>query len=68
VEFWDITNRQDWRAVESVHRGMGSRGFVPGPLSLREECVRAFDVLMARAYLTGRPVPLQDEDLPQFVR
>jgi glycine betaine catabolism A len=25
VEFWDITNRQDWAICESVQRGMGSR-------------------------------------------
>ncbi|HKW44042.1 MAG TPA: aromatic ring-hydroxylating dioxygenase subunit alpha [Candidatus Eremiobacteraceae bacterium] len=25
VEFWDLTNRQDWRICESVQRGMGSR-------------------------------------------
>ena len=33
VDFWDITNRQDWAACESVQRGVASRGFQPGPLS-----------------------------------
>jgi Rieske 2Fe-2S family protein len=68
VEFWDITNRQDWHAIESVYRGMGSRRFVPGPLSEREGCVRLFDVLMARAYLSGQPVPPLAEDMAQLVR
>ena len=68
VEFWDITNRQDWHAIESVYRGMGSRAFVPGPLSEREGCVRLFDVLIARAYLSGRPVAPQPEDLAELVR
>jgi Rieske 2Fe-2S family protein len=68
VEFWDITNRQDWHAIESVYRGMGSRAFVPGPLSEREGCVRLFDVLMARAYLSGSSVPPLPEDLAQLVR
>ena len=68
VEFWDLTNRQDWHAIESVYRGMGSRGFVPGPLSEREGCVRLFDVLMARAYLGGRSVAPAPEDLAQLVR
>jgi len=27
VQFWDVVNRQDWERCESVHDGMGSRGF-----------------------------------------
>jgi Rieske 2Fe-2S family protein len=30
VEFWDITNRQDWVICESVQRGMSSRVFTHG--------------------------------------
>ncbi|MGH7701778.1 MAG: aromatic ring-hydroxylating oxygenase subunit alpha [Gemmatimonadales bacterium] len=30
VDFWDITNRQDWVICESVQRGMGSRVFQAG--------------------------------------
>ncbi len=30
VDFWDITNRQDWAICESVQRGMGSRVFQAG--------------------------------------
>jgi len=30
VEFWDITNRQDWVICESVQRGMASRVFQSG--------------------------------------
>ncbi len=30
VEFWDITNRQDWVICASVQRGMGSRMFRQG--------------------------------------
>jgi Rieske 2Fe-2S family protein len=30
VEFWDITNRQDWAVVEGVQRGMTSRRFTHG--------------------------------------
>ncbi len=62
VDFWDLTNRQDWAAVESVQRGASSRGFRPGPLSDREQSVRQFDTMVARGYLTGRPAPpLADE-------
>ena len=31
IEFWDITNRQDWQACESVQRGLTSPHAVPGP-------------------------------------
>jgi Rieske 2Fe-2S family protein len=54
VDFWDVTNRQDWRACESVQRGMGSRGYVPGPLAPGEDAVHQFISLVANAYLTGR--------------
>ncbi len=51
VDFWDITNRQDWAACESVQRGVASRGYRPGPLSsYHEVSVYAFIAWMARAY------------------
>jgi Rieske 2Fe-2S family protein len=62
VEFWDITNRQDWSACESVQRGMSSPHARPGPLSPEEQEVYLFVTLIARAYLgepawnPGRPV------------
>ncbi len=28
-DFWDVTNRQDWAACESVQRSAASRGFKP---------------------------------------
>ena len=30
VNFWDLTNRQDWAAVESVQRGLATRRSSPG--------------------------------------
>ncbi len=53
VEFWDLTNRQDWSAIESVQRGMASRGHRQGPLAQSEEAVRQFEAIVASAYLTG---------------
>jgi len=50
VDFWDLTNRQDWAACESVQRGIGSRHFRPGPLSSREDAVYDFVTLVARSY------------------
>jgi phenylpropionate dioxygenase-like ring-hydroxylating dioxygenase large terminal subunit len=55
VEFWDITNRQDWQACESVQRGLSSPHAVPGPLSPQEDAVYQFVTMIARGYL-GQPV------------
>jgi Rieske 2Fe-2S family protein len=54
VDFWDITNRQDWRACESVQRGMNAPRFTPGPLAPAEDGVYHFVTYLARAYL-GAP-------------
>lgn len=48
VDFWDLTNRQDWEMCERVQSGAASPGFAPGPLSNLESVVAAFD----RHYLT----------------
>jgi len=53
VDFWDVTNRQDWNACEGVQRGVSSRGFRPGPLSATEDAVQQFVGFVARTYLTG---------------
>jgi glycine betaine catabolism A len=43
VEFWDTTNREDWRVVELSQAGIQSRAYTPGPYSRREELLHAFD-------------------------
>lgn len=43
VEFWDVTNRQDWRVNELTHAGLQSRAYVPGPYSNAEGLLAAFD-------------------------
>jgi Rieske 2Fe-2S family protein len=43
VEFWDLTNREDWRIVELSQQGIESRAYTPGPYSKREELLCAFD-------------------------
>jgi len=55
VEFWDITNRQDWHACESVQRGLSSPHARPGPLSPDEDAVYQFVTMVARGY-RGQPV------------
>jgi Rieske 2Fe-2S family protein len=43
VEFWDVTNRQDWALSDLAQAGIASRGYRPGPYSNREEILAAFD-------------------------
>ena len=43
VEFWDLTNRQDWQVCELSQAGIGSRSYTPGPYSNREDLLYAFD-------------------------
>jgi glycine betaine catabolism A len=51
VEFWDITNRQDWAACEAVQRGLSSPFASPGPLSPDEDAVYSYVTTIARGYL-----------------
>jgi Rieske 2Fe-2S family protein len=50
VDFWDITNQQDWQACESVQRGLSSPHAVPGPLAPDEDAVYQFVTMVARGY------------------
>ncbi len=43
IEFWDVTNRQDWGIVERNQLGVASRRYVPGPYSPRESIPAAWD-------------------------
>jgi Rieske 2Fe-2S family protein len=56
-EFWDITNQEDWRACESVTRGLRSPGYRQGPFAWSEDEVHAFMTMVARGYLAGRARP-----------
>jgi Rieske 2Fe-2S family protein len=53
VEFWDLTNRQDWAACESVQRGLGSPHFAPGPLAPGEDAVARLVSMVRGAYDVG---------------
>ena len=52
-EFWDITNREDWIACESVYRGLQSQAFHQGPFAWSEDEVHIFMAMVARAYVDG---------------
>ncbi|HKU67271.1 MAG TPA: aromatic ring-hydroxylating dioxygenase subunit alpha [Candidatus Baltobacteraceae bacterium] len=43
VEFWDLTNRQDWHVNELTQLGIASRAYTPGPYSGQEGLLHAFD-------------------------
>ncbi len=43
VDFWDVTNRQDWAINELTQLGTGSRAYVPGPYANAEGLLAAFD-------------------------
>ncbi len=51
VDFWDVTNREDWAACESVQRGVSNPHFRPGPLAAKEDAVYQWVTLVARIYL-----------------
>ena len=53
VDFWDVTNRQDWAACESVQRGLAGPHFVPGPFAPREDGVADLVRRVGAAYLGG---------------
>lgn len=46
VEFWDQTNREDWRVVELSQSGIQSRAYTTGPYSRREELLHIFDEMV----------------------
>jgi Rieske 2Fe-2S family protein len=49
IEFWDLTNRQDWELCANAHRGVTSQAWQPGPYSELESQLAAFDRQYLRA-------------------
>jgi len=50
VDFWDLTNRQDWHVCELQQAGTRSRSWVAGRYANNEASVHAFDVMVADRY------------------
>jgi Rieske 2Fe-2S family protein len=50
IEFWDMTNRQDWHVCELSQAGITSRAYTPGPYSNREDLLYAFDRMIVRLH------------------
>ena len=57
VEFWDLTNKQDWAACESVQRGLSSPHFRPGPFAPGEDAVAQLVAVLREAYRRGPTSP-----------
>jgi phenylpropionate dioxygenase-like ring-hydroxylating dioxygenase large terminal subunit len=49
VEFWHMTNQQDWHICQQSQRGIESRSYTPGPYSRREGLSAAFDQEVLKA-------------------
>jgi glycine betaine catabolism A len=43
IEFWDMTNKQDWHVCELSQQGITSRSYQPGPYGPRETIPAAWD-------------------------
>jgi Rieske 2Fe-2S family protein len=59
IDFWDMTNRQDWHVCELSQAGISSRGYTPGPYSNREDLLFAFDRMIVglhRSQKHGRSI------------
>lgn len=54
IDFWDLTNRQDWELCGNAHKGVTSKAWEPGPYSELESQLAAFD-RQYRAALAPEP-------------
>ena len=53
IEFWDMTNKQDWHVCELSQQGISSCAYVPGPYSARESIPAAWDDYYLRRFKAG---------------
>jgi Rieske 2Fe-2S family protein len=61
VEFWDLTNRQDWEVCELQQVGTASRAYTAGRFTGMEGGVHAFDIHVADRYANdGVLTPLNE--------
>jgi Rieske 2Fe-2S family protein len=55
IDFWDLTNRQDWELCANAHKGVSSDAWEPGPYSELESQLAAFDRQYLRALSLDSP-------------
>lgn len=63
IEFWDLTNRQDWQVCEQMQRGLGSRRFDRGRYSNQEDILFALDKEILKAL--GHVPPVSHDSPPK---
>jgi Rieske 2Fe-2S family protein len=67
VDFWDLTNHEDWGACQRIQKATANRGFSPGPLSPWETSLYQFLFLLGKAYSGSEmspPVPPSNRIVP----
>ncbi len=64
IEFWDLTNRQDWHVCALQQRGTASRGHRPGRYTTLEDAVHAFDLMCADRYANDGVTTPRGSHLP----
>ena len=55
IDFWDLTNRQDWELCANAYKGVSSNAWEPGPYSELESQLAAFDRQYLRALAPEAP-------------
>jgi Rieske 2Fe-2S family protein len=55
IDFWDLTNRQDWELCRNAFLGVTSRAWEPGPYADLESQLAAFDRQYLRAMRGDEP-------------
>jgi Rieske 2Fe-2S family protein len=48
IDFWEVTNQEDWHVSELSQAGIGSRAYQPGPYSKRELLLWDFDQVVLK--------------------
>ncbi len=59
VDFWDLTNRQDWELCANAYKGVSSNAWEPGPYSELESQLAAFDRQYLRALTPEAPAAVR---------
>ena len=59
VDFWDLTNRQDWELCANAFKGVVSRAWQPGPYADLESQLAAFDRQYLRTLDATAPMALE---------
>jgi len=59
IDFWDLTNRQDWELCANAYRGLVSSAWRPGPYSELESQLAAFDRQYLGALAPAAPAAIR---------